>query len=157
MILFSDALIFVGLILVVLFSYMVWKLRGINWIEYFKTKDGKGILKGIILAPIAIIVIALALSLLPAKAQASGTWFNDASVFIGIDSTKKVSPQCIPDAVDNRGTSNLGARLNIWQSDSKNIRLNSKYTHHSCVLGKDDRSYDAVGIELEWRVWQRSR
>jgi len=150
-----DALIFVGLILAILFSYMAWKLRGVNWIEYFKTSDGKGILKGIILAPLVIVIFAFILSLIPSKAQAQGTWFNDASVFIGIDSTKKISPQCDANTIDDRGTSNLGVKLNIWQSSSENVRINSKYTHHSCVLGSDDKSYDAVGVELEWRVWKR--
>ena len=87
----------------------------------------------------------------------AGTWLNDASVFAGIDYTKKLSPQCDNNSIDDRGTSNLGVRLNVWESEGKNVRLNSKYTHHSCVLGPDDRQYDAVGIELEWKVWQRNR
>ena len=40
-------------------------------------------------------------------------------------------------------------------TDSKRVRVNAKYTHHSCALGPDDRQYDAVGVELEWKVWER--
>jgi len=148
-----DAIIFVGLLLVILLSYMAWFLRNVNWKEYFSTKTGKGILKGIILAPAIILLIAGFFYLIPSAN--AGTWLNDASVFAGIDYTKKLSPQCDNNNIDDRGTSNLGVRLNVWESESKNVRLNSKYTHHSCVLGTDDRQYDAVGIELEWRVWKR--
>jgi hypothetical protein len=150
----TDALIFIGLLLIILLCYLAWKLRGKNWIEYFKTEDGIGILRGIVLAPIVILLIAAVLSLLPSNARA-GTWVNDASVFVGIDYTNKLSPSCQSNTVDDRGTSNLGARLNLWQSNSLGMRVNSKYTHHSCVLGADDRQYDALGIELDWKVWER--
>lgn len=150
----KDAILFVALMVGVLLAYMGWKLRGRSWREYFGTKDGKGILRGIVLAPLAILLIALAFALVPSCARA-GTWLNDASVFAGLDHTRKLSPQCRANDVDERGTSNLGARLNLWQSDSRRARVNAKYTHHSCALGRDDRQYDAVGLELEWRVWER--
>lgn len=150
----TDALIFVGLMVAVVLAYIAWRLRGRSWREYFSTRDGKGILRGIIIAPVAILLIALALSLMPSCAQA-GTWFNDASVYAGLDWTKKLSPQCRPNSVDDRGTSNLGAKLNLWQSGSKRVRVNTKYTHHSCALGSDARQYDAVGVEIEWKVWER--
>ncbi len=149
-----DAMIFVGLMVAVVLLYIAWKLRGRSWREYFSTRDGKGILKGIIIAPGAILLIALVLSLLPSCAQA-GTWLNDASVYAGLDFTHKRSPQCWANRIDDRGTSNLGFKLNLWQSDSKRVRVNTKYTHHSCALGPDDRQYDAVGLEIEWRVWER--
>ena len=149
-----DVIIFVGLMLVVLLAYIAWRLRGKNWIEYFKTKDGLGILRGIIIAPLAVLIIGVVLALLPSKAEA-GTWFNDASVFAGLDYTKKISPMCDANDIDDRGTSNLGVKMNLWQSESKNVRVNPKYTHHSCALGADNKQYDAVGVELEWKVWSR--
>jgi|HigsolmetaGSP11D_1036233.scaffolds.fasta_scaffold02338_2 hypothetical protein len=152
----TEALIFIGLVIAFLLFYMVWKLRGQDWREYFSTEDGKGILKGIVLAVLACAVIAIMSLVFPANANA-GTWFNDASVFAGIDYTKKLSPMCRRNSTDDRGTSNLGLRLNIWESDSSRVRVNTKYTHHSCVLGVDDRSYDAVGVEVEYRLWERRR
>ena len=152
----SDAFLFVSLLVAILLTYMIWILWGRSWREYFSTKDGKGILKGIVLAPVVILIIA-GLILLFSGAARAGTWFNDASVFAGLDYTKKLSPQCERNSVDERGTSNLGLRLNLWESDSRNVRVNSKYTHHSCALGPDDRQYDAIGVELEWRVWDRRR
>lgn len=152
----SDYVIFIGLLLAVIFAYVSWRLPPSKWPEYFRTREGRGILKGIVLAPVAILLIAAVLWLLPSSANAqSGTWLNDAGVFIGLDYTRKQSPQCEVSDIDDRGTSNLGARLNIWQSASKNVRLNTKYTHHSCALGVDRNGYDALGVELEWTLWKR--
>ena len=41
-----DALIFAGLSVLILLAYMGWKLRGVNWREYFSTREGLGILRG---------------------------------------------------------------------------------------------------------------
>ena len=148
----TSALIFIGLLLAFIFAYMAWKLGSpMNWPAYFSTKTGKGILKGIILAPAVILLIAFVLSLLPSRASAE--WLNDASVFAGIDYTKKLSPMCDQNETDDQGTSNLGFRINVWQHDA--VRVNTKYSHHSCVLGTDNRTYDALGVEVEWQVWKR--
>jgi len=88
-------------------------------------------------------------------ASAQGRWFTEAGVFIGLDSTLKQSPQCQVNAVDNRGTSNLGMFVNIWQSQSDRLQVNFKYTHHSCALGADRNAYDAFGVELRWVLWKR--
>lgn len=152
---FVDALLYVVLMVAVLLAYMAWRLRGVNWREYFSTRDGLGILRGIVLAPAAILLIGFVLWLILPSRAIAGTFFNDASVFVGLDYTNKLSPQCERNSVDDRGTSNLGARLNLWESESRAVRVNSKYTHHSCALGADDKQYDAVGVELEWKVWAR--
>ena len=149
-----DAILFVCLLLAVVLGYTAYKLPISQWREYFSTRTGKGILKGIVLAPLAIIVIALIMSLFNA-ASAQGRWFTEAGVFIGLDSTLKQSPQCQVNAVDNRGTSNLGAFVNIWQSQSDRLQVNFKYTHHSCALGADRNAYDAFGVELRWVLWKR--
>lgn len=148
----TNAIIFVALLLGFVVSYISWKIGPPSkWPAYFSTKTGKGILKGIILAPAIILLIAFILSLLPSKAQAE--WFNDASVFAGIDYTKKLSPMCDTNETDDQGTSNMGFRVNVWQHDA--VRVNSKYSHHSCVLGSDNKTYDAIGVEVEWQVWKR--
>lgn len=149
-----GAFIFTGLLIAMLLLYIGYHLPPTKWPSYFSTKEGKGILKGIILAPTVILIIALVLSFLnPAKAQ--GTWFNEAGVFVGIDSTFKQSPQCQVNVVDNRGTSNMGFWTNVWQSKSERLQVNFKYTHHSCVLGRDRNAYDAAGIELRWVLWKK--
>lgn len=151
-----DAILFASLMVITVLLYVTWRLRGRSWVDYFKTKDGLGILRGLVIAPLAILAIGFVLWLLSTPAHA-GSWLNDASVFAGLDYTRKLSPQCERNAIDERGTSNLGVVLNVWESDSRAVRVNSKYTHHSCALGVDDRQYDALGVELVWRVWGRER
>lgn len=165
----NDAWLVVLIVLAIVAGLLLWKIGPKNLKAYFSTKDGLGVLKGIVAAPIVIILIALALFavslLLPSKAHAGeldtgfrvpGTWFNDASVFMGLDQTRKaVSPQCQDSGPDTRTTSNMGARMNIWQSDSKNVRVNAQYTHHSCAISPDRQSYDGIGIQVEWRIWSR--
>lgn len=134
-----------GLLLIV----MSIVLRKVSWREYFSTRTGKGILKGIVLA----VVFAVALALL--SGCAGGTYFNDASVYAGLDHTKKLSPQCEDRGPDNRTTSNLGLRGNLYESQDGRFRTNAKYTHHSCAFSPDDKSYDALGVELEYKLWSR--
>lgn len=156
----QDSIIVIALVLAVVVGLLFWRIGLGRIIPYFKTKDGQGVAKGVILAPLVILVLALLIWLLPGNANAQtlpGTWFNDASVFMGIERTKKISPQCHAGGYDERSTSNMGVRANLWQSDSGNVRLNGKYTHHSCAINPDRNSYDALGVEVEWIVWKRKR
>ncbi|KEA63557.1 hypothetical protein ADIMK_2336 [Marinobacterium lacunae] len=123
-----------------------------KWIEYFKSKTGLGVLKGIVLALLFGAALAFGPKLFAAE---SGMFFKDASVYLGLDHLKDVSPQCEQGGVDDRWTSNLGVRMNIYQSADERFRTNAKYTHHSCMLGEDSEGYDAFGVELEYKFWQR--
>lgn len=146
----SSGLMFIlGLILFVV-GYTAYKLKksGLSPIEYFKTKDGLGILKGIL---IASAVMALAVFL----GGCSGTYLNDATAYAGIEGTKDVSPQCQNQGIDPHGTSNLGFKLNLYESEDQRFRTNAKYTHHSCALSPDRNTYDAAGVEFEYKIWQR--
>ena len=80
---------------------------------------------------------------------AGGTWFNEANVFMGIDYTKKVSPMCDRGGYDDRATSNMGFEVNMWRNGG--VAVNAVYTHHS----SDASSYDAFGIRVVWKVWER--
>ena len=158
----TDLLIVLALVFAVCGAVIVWKIGPGNLADYLRTREGKGVAKGVILAPTIIILIALAMYLLPGKARAQplnleipGTWFNDAGVFMGLDRTKGVSPQCVAGGYDDRSTSNMGVRLNVWESPSKNVRVNAKYTHHSCALNPDRNGYDGLGIEVVWMIWRR--
>lgn len=142
---------FVGTLLVLLAVWLLWSLRGENLREYFRTRTGLGILKGIVIA----VGFSVGLALLGGLAGCSGTYVNDASVYAGLDHTKKLSPQCEDAGPDTRTTSNLGLRLNLYQSQDERFRTNAKYTHHSCAFSPDDRQYDALGLEMEYKLWQR--
>jgi len=140
---------FVVTALVILFIWMFWSLREVKLVEYFKTDTGKGILKGIVLA-VLIPLLLVGLSML---FGCSGNFNNGASVFAGLDYTKKLSPMCEGDGIDSRTTSNLGLRYHLYQSEDEKFKTNIKYTHHSCAFGEDDKQYDGAGIELEYRLW----
>lgn len=145
----SSSVQFVIAIIGLLLLVMIWRLGGLNWLDYFKTKTGLGILKGIVLAVLFAVVLALA------TGCSGGSYLNDASVFAGLDMTKKPSPSCEEGTHDDQTTSNLGLRGNLYQSADERFRTNLKYTHHSCALSPDAAQYDAVGLELEYKLWSR--
>ena len=84
-----------------------------------------------------------------------GTYFNSVSAFAGFDYTKTVSPQCEDTGPESHTTSNLGLRGNIYRSEDERFQANAKYTHHSCVFSPDDDQYDALGVEFEYKLWDR--
>jgi hypothetical protein len=144
----SDTLLFALGVLVVVLVWGGISLRKVNLKEYFGTKTGKGILKGILLA----VAFSLVFVLFSSKSEAKG-WFNYAEVFAGLDYTKNTNPMCVAGEVDERSGSNIGLTFNIYEQNR--FTLNSKYTHHSCAFGEDNRSYDGIGIELKYRFWSK--
>jgi hypothetical protein len=124
-----------------------YALRNVDSVkDYFMTPTGKGILKGILLA-LAFTVCLMLLG------GCSGTYLNNASVYAGLDQTKKISPQCRAAGEDDKITSNLGARTSLYRSVDKRYNANLKYTHHSCAFGVDNKSYDALGLEFDYIFW----
>ena len=146
----NSGIMFILAMVIILAVYTAYRLKksGLSPIEYFKTHTGLGILKGVL---IAVVVMGVAVFL----GGCSGNYLNDASAYAGIEATKDVSPQCENTGIDPHGTSNLGFKLNLYQSDDGRFRTNAKYTHHSCALSPDRNTYDAVGMELEYKIWQR--
>ena len=118
--------------------------------QYFKTKDGRGVLFGIAAATGA--ALSLALFVFSLKSEAL-EYFQSGEVFIGLDQTIKISPMCSTGPNDDRLTSNLGFRASVVSSDDKRASINFKYTHHSCAVNPDSRSYDATGVEVIYRAW----
>lgn len=142
----TDLVYFIVAMIVTTVGWAAWSLRNESFIEYFKTRDGLGILKGIVLAILFAVILAAS-----SKVFAEDGWFTEGEVFAGIDQTFNPSPMCIRGSVDDKATSNIGIRVNVWESGNFSIR--SKYTHHSCAFGEDDSGYDAIGIELVFKLW----
>jgi hypothetical protein len=118
-------------------------------LTYFKTKEGRGVAVGIVLA----ILISLGVALLfPAKVEAL-EYFESGEVFVGLDYTKKISPMCDVGVNNDKLTSNLGLKASILTSDDHKTDISTKYTHHSCAVNPDNKSYDAVGIEVKYKLW----
>ncbi len=136
-------------LIVVVLGWAFWSTRHIDRTAYIKGPDFLGILKGV------VIVVGVIGGLVLITGCTSGTYLNDASVFAGLDYAKKSSPMCEPVGPDDHTTSNIGARLNLYQSADTRFRTNLKATHHSCAFSPDDRQYDAIGVELEYKFWGR--
>lgn len=101
-----------------------------------------GVLKGIAMA----IIVSILLSYL----AGCSTIRDRLSGYAGIEtmSADRRSLYCDSDGGDNRTTSNLGLRYQVMRIYG--VTANVKYTHHSCVFSRDNGSYDAVGVELEY-------
>lgn len=153
---FFNLFLFLGLAVVVLSTLLLTKVGSpLKIIKYFKT-DGKGAGVGIAMfvggASVLVIIASL---LFPAKAEADITWFNEAEIFIGLDQTKKLSPMCHEGKYSDRITSNGGVRMNVMRTTDSVVRVDVHYIHHSCAVNRDDRQYDAVGVQLVYRFWSR--
>jgi hypothetical protein len=144
------------------YSVYIFKIKGKSFKEW-EENEGKGSVASALLGVGSTLLLAAILTILvaffnPVQAQSfseslkGGKWFNETSVYLGIDYTLKTSPQCVSTSLDDRGTSNLGILQNIWLSKDKNLAWNFKYTHHSCVLGKDRNGYDGMGLQLVWYI-----
>ena len=127
-----------------------------HMINYFKTKEGKGVLFGIVafIGAGAIIVFASS-AMAKAHDYKTGSWFNYGEVFLGMDNTNKQSPQCHDGNNSSRLTSNGGLRFNIYESGDERFSFNTKYTHHSCAFNSDNKSYDAIGLEASYKFFVR--
>jgi hypothetical protein len=55
----------------------------------------------------------------------------------------------------DRLTSNGGVALNIYRSPDKDFNFNTKYTHHSCAFNNDADSYDALGLEVSYKLFSK--
>lgn len=148
----SSIVQFAVALLTLTVGWLAWSIRDIGFTAWVKHKEAKGVFKGIVMA----IVITLALAIFGSLTGcANGKWANDATVYAGLDYTEKVSPNCVAGGVDDHTTSNLGVKVNIFESEDALFRNNIKYTHHSCAFSEDAKGYDAYGIELEYKLWER--
>jgi len=152
--LLNDLIVFLSIIfsVVIITAFITLRFKKISIRQY--VDNNKDSIKSALLAIFVTTILGLAISFLPNNANASN-FFNDAGIYLGLDYTKDQSPQCVKDSFDDRGTSNLGVWFNIWESSKENIRVNTRYTHHSCYLGQDDIMYDAIGVQVEWQLWQK--
>jgi len=161
---------FIGLLLSILAIYTViaFARSDIKFKDWVKGSISQGAVASAGLGIGVIVLFIITFFFLPNNAHAQQsdmfkkftdvTYLNFVEVYIGIDYTKGVSPQCRQGGVDDRGTSNMGVRVNAINWVQLPIKLNYKLTHHSCVLGKDTNGYDSfLGVELVYTPWVRKR
>ena len=146
----------VGVVMILLYlTYAAHKYDGAKGlIAWFKSKKGKGALGGIGKAIAAAVVFVLVGATLSGCA---GTWNNGVSGFVGLERTKKISPQCRDEGPDTKTTSNLGLTYHAWKSKDELTEVNAQYTHHSCAFSPDRLPYDAAGFSIRRYIWLPKR
>jgi hypothetical protein len=108
---------------------------------------GRKVVLGWILAPLALILISLAMCT-ASRADEGVGWFSQPPyVFIGLDSTLHGGVVCYSDAT-NRAEANLGAGIPLYGALAWQIA--GQWTHHSCAFDEDRQVYDGFGIQLRW-------
>lgn len=112
----------------------------VNGWAWRKTKAGRGVIFGLIVAPVTAILIGM-------------IGCTRVDVFAGMESTKNLSPQCDRGGASDRITSNFGVQACREISKDRRTTLCGVYRHHSCAIGSDDKSYDAIGYFVSRRIW----
>lgn len=131
---------FALIILVAVFALAARAFYVNGW-AWRTTKAGRGVLWGLVIAPLAALLIG------------SLGGCTRVDVFAGLEATKNLSPQCDPGGASDRVTSNLGVEGCRTVSEDGRTELCGVYRHHSCAISPDHESYDGVGFLVKRRVY----
>lgn len=151
----QNAVYFIGVILFLVLLLVWYVLHKTHYnLAAFKTYWSMGgagaipsLLKAILLI-LAVTLVAFFANKVMAEDQPPD-WFQYTAIYAGLDYTNRQSPQCEENLLDDHVTSNLGVRQHVYSWGDVNLLAN--YTHHSCAIGKDRNTYDAFGVQVEWR------
>lgn len=130
-----------ALVIFVAVSALAARAFYVNGWTWRKTRAGRGVLFGLIVAPLAALLIG------------SIGGCTRVDVFAGLESTKNISPQCETGGASDRITSNLGVEGCRAVSGDGRTELCGVYRHHSCAISQDRESYDGVGFLVKRRVY----
>lgn len=139
------------LMVLCILGYLFYKVdfSAYEFKEYFKTREGKGATASALKALLGLSLIYFTLSAF--EANADDEYFEYTEIFLGVDSTFKESPQCRSGSTDDKLTSNLGVTQHIYTWKDSNVFLTASWQHHSCVIGRDQNTYDAFGFKVTKR------
>lgn len=129
-----------ALLIFVTVSALAARAFYVNGWAWRKTRAGRGVLFGLIVAPLAALLIG-----------ALGGC-TSVDVFAGLEHTKNLSPQCENGGASDRITSNLGVEGCRTVSEDGRTQLCGVYRHHSCAISPDRESYDGVGFFVSRRI-----
>lgn len=137
--------IFIVVIEMALLARVAIKLdKGVSLIDHLKTKEGKGILFGMVAFPVVLFAITLL------SGCSGATYMNETEVFMGVDRSRNQSALCKEGGSDDRISSNGGLRQNVVRLGR--LDINAGYLHKSCAISPDYRSIDAGFIEGVWTI-----
>lgn len=134
------------LVVVLVLLVVAVKHNGLSWL---KTREGKGVLFGVFLAPLSALVIVAVLTFFLSGCSSN----RYVEVYAGVEQTKKQSPMCEQGGASDTLTSNLGVSACDSVSSDGNTVLCATYRHHSCAITPDDQQYDAFGVTLNRRIY----
>lgn len=135
------------------FLYVITALKvGFNPLKVLKHLKANGAYTGIQAVLYAVLLLGIVFTFLYSqKSEAKEfSYFEYTAIYAGLDYDVKSTPVfCYQGDVNDRLTSNVGLRQHLVSKN--NISVLANYTHHSCALNKDKPTYDAVGLQLEWK------
>ena len=146
-IVYFITILLLGLVIALTFSAI--KLGSVTkLITYLKSSEGSGIFTTMLLGVGIIVMLTLFLYV----AVATADWFKWTETYIGFDYSLHTNNSiCTKDnLINDRFISNLGVRQAIYSMD--NMEVISAFTHHSCFVGKDNLTYDALGLQVKYRI-----
>lgn len=130
-----------ALVIFVVVSALAARAFYVNGWAWRTTKAGRGVLWGLVVAPLAALLIG----------AIGGCTRVD--VFAGLEATRHLSPQCERGGASDQVTSNLGIEGCRTVSGDKRTELCGVYRHHSCAISPDRESYDGVGFLVKRRIY----
>ena len=153
----NDVIIFIGVMVVILLGLFVFIMSKVGFSysalsDYIKKVENKTVRQaaGGIMA--AMLVAAFVVFMIGQVVHAEeGKWFDEGSVFIGLDYHKNGSVFCQDNGVSSELNSNLGAEIEVYSHGDHSV--SGIYTHHSCALNSDVNTYDGIGFRYEWKIW----
>lgn len=146
----QDALWYALLVSIFVGGMLLWSIIGERdlkkgWARFYKHWPD---MRGVYYIPAIIMLVFYAYE----SDAAEITYFNYAQIETGLEYQvgDKAFTTCYEGTFDKVG-SNLGASVNFMEIN-KTFEINGRYTHHSCALERDFNVYDAVGIQLIWKI-----
>ncbi len=130
-----------AIVILVAVSALAIRAFYVNGWAWRRTKEGRGVLFGLFVAPLAALLIG------------SLGGCTRVDVFAGLEATRNLSPQCEAGGASDRVTSNLGVEGCRTVSEDGKTDVCGVYRHHSCAISPDRESYDGVGFLVKRRIY----
>lgn len=142
-----------AIVVVVLLAYVTTKSNGSLTKAVSRVVESESI-NGIVMVVVAFIVAGLFIGTVLYGERAEGAeskvdYLEYTYIFAGVDYEMFTNIFCEKGDVNGKLVSNVGLGQHLVSINDINIE--AKYQHHSCALNRDKPTYDAIGLNMEWR------